>query len=88
LNKTKVLRIKGKVKVILQIQNEKKKADVHQKFGLIYSKNQTIWENRTKIISVFEWNRLRKNNFESLNKVVSIKLCIICLGKRDVTVYQ
>jgi len=62
-NKTKVLSIKGKVKAILQVENEKKKGEVCQKFGLINSTNQTIWKNRNKFISAFEQNRLRKKQF-------------------------
>jgi len=87
MNKTKVLNITGKVKAILQIENEKNRADMCQKFGLINSKNQTIWKNRTNIMSAFEQNKLRKN-FESLNKVTSIKRCLSALSKRDVTAYH
>jgi hypothetical protein len=50
---------------------EKKKADLCQGFGLVNSTIQMIWKNRTKIISVFERKRLRINNFETLNEVMS-----------------
>ena len=48
--------IKGKVKVIRQIENRKEKADVCQEFGLVNCAIQTIWENITKVISGFEQN--------------------------------
>jgi hypothetical protein len=42
MNKRKVLSIKEKVKVIQQPENGKKKADVHQEFGLVNSTIQKI----------------------------------------------
>jgi hypothetical protein len=35
---------------------EKKKADVCWDFGLVNIMIQTIWKNRTKVISAFDWN--------------------------------
>jgi 3-methyladenine DNA glycosylase Tag len=67
-NKIKVLSIKGKVKAILQIENEKKRADMCWKFGLINSTNKTIWKRRTKIISAFEQNRLKKTFSKALKR--------------------
>lgn len=63
--KRKVLSIEEKVKVIREIENGRKKADVCRKFGLVNSTVQTIWKNKTKIIDAFEQNgsrikRLRK----------------------------
>jgi len=52
-------------------KKERKKADLCQGFGLVNSTIQMIWKKRTKIISVFERNRSRIKNFESLNKVTS-----------------
>jgi hypothetical protein len=52
-------------------KRKEKKADLCQGFGLVNSTIQMIWKNRTKIISVFERNRSRIKNFESLNKVTS-----------------
>jgi len=53
MNKRKIFSIKGKVKVIWQIENGKKKADVCWEFSLVNCMVQMIWENRTKISSVF-----------------------------------
>jgi hypothetical protein len=53
-NKRKVLSIKGKVKVIQQIENGKKKADMCWELVLINSTFQKILKNRTKIITTFE----------------------------------
>ena len=40
----------------MSIRKQKKKVDMGCKFGLINSMIQTIWKNRSKIISAFEWN--------------------------------
>jgi transposase-like protein len=58
-NKRKVLSVEEKVKVLQEIENGKKKADVCRAFGLINSTIQMIWKNRTKIISAFEQNGSR-----------------------------
>jgi hypothetical protein len=42
---------------------EKNKADVCQEFDLIKSTMQTIWKNKTKIISVFEWSGSKIKRF-------------------------
>jgi hypothetical protein len=42
-----------KVKMIREIENVKKKADMCQEFYLINSMIQMIWKNRTKIIGAF-----------------------------------
>jgi hypothetical protein len=62
-NKRKVLSIKGKVQVIQQIENGKKKADMCWEFVLINSTFQKVWKNRTKIISAFEHNGWRIKRF-------------------------
>jgi len=85
-NKTKVLSIKGKVKAVSQIEDEKKEADVCWKYGLIYSRNQTIWKNRTKIISVFERTRLRKTILKTLTKRRQFKRCLSVLSNRYVNI--
>jgi hypothetical protein len=55
MNKRNVLSLEGKIKVMQQIKNEKKKkADWCREFGIVNSTIQTIWKNSTKIISVFE----------------------------------
>jgi transposase-like protein len=59
MNKRKVLSVEEKFKVIREIENGKKKADVCREFGLINSTTQTIWKNRTKIISAFAQNGSR-----------------------------
>jgi hypothetical protein len=56
MNKREVLSIKGKVKVIRQIENRKEKADVCQEFGLVNCAIQTVWEKISKVISGFEQN--------------------------------
>jgi transposase-like protein len=53
------LNVEGKVKVIRQIENGKKKADVCREFGLVNSTIRTICKNRTKIISAFDQNGSR-----------------------------
>ena len=54
-NERKVLGVEGKVTAI-QIENGNNKADVCREFVLVSSAIQTICNNRTKIISVFEQN--------------------------------
>ena len=50
---TKVLSVEGKV--IREMENGKKKADVAG-FGFVNCTIQTVWKNKTKIISAFEQN--------------------------------
>jgi CENP-B N-terminal DNA-binding domain. len=50
MNKRKVVSMKGKVKVIRQIENGKKKADVWQEFGVVNSMINVVCKNRRKII--------------------------------------
>jgi transposase-like protein len=49
-NKRKVLSIEGKVKVLQQIENGKKKADVCREFGLINSTIQMIWKTEPELL--------------------------------------
>jgi hypothetical protein len=56
ITKRKVLSVGEKVKVIRETENGKKKADVCREFGLVNFMIQTIWKNRTEIISTFEQN--------------------------------
>jgi hypothetical protein len=61
--------------VIREIENGKKKADMCREFGLVNSTTQTIWKNRTKIISVFEQNgsrikRLQKPERSDVNEAL------------------
>ena len=51
--------VEEKVKVIRQIESEKRKADVCRKFGVVNSTLGTIWKNVTQIIIVFEQNGWR-----------------------------
>jgi len=51
MNKRKVLSVKGKVKMRQQKENGKK-VNVCLEFGLANYTTQTIWKNRTEIISV------------------------------------
>jgi len=46
-----------------ETENGKKKADVCREFGLVNSTMQTIWKNRSKIISAFERNGSRIKRF-------------------------
>jgi len=59
----KVLSVEGKVKAIRQIEKWKKKSDFVRKFGPVNSTIETIWKNRTKIISAFEQNGSRIKRF-------------------------
>ena len=65
MNKRKVLSVERKVNVARQIANGKNEANVCREFGLITSTIQTIWRNRTKIISVFEQNESRSKQFHN-----------------------
>jgi hypothetical protein len=56
MNKSKVLSVEKNDKLLGEIQNGRKKADVCREFGLVNCTNKMIWKNRTKIISVFEQN--------------------------------
>jgi hypothetical protein len=47
--------------MIQETETDKKKADVCVELSLVNSMIQTIWKNRTQIISAFEQNRLRIN---------------------------
>jgi hypothetical protein len=58
-NRMKVLSVEGKVKVIRQIENGKKEADVYREFSLVNSTIQTIRRNRTIVINAFEQNGSR-----------------------------
>jgi len=58
-NKWNVLSIKGKVEVIRQIENGKRKADWCREFCVINSMIQMMCKTRTNIISVFEQKGLR-----------------------------
>jgi hypothetical protein len=42
-NKWKVVSLKGKVKVVWQIENGKIEADVCQEFGIVNSAIQMVW---------------------------------------------
>jgi hypothetical protein len=50
MNRTKVLSVERKVKVIRQVENGKKKPDESREFGLVNSASRTVWEIRTKIL--------------------------------------
>jgi hypothetical protein len=58
------LNVEGKVKVKRQVENgKKKKADLRRDFGLVNSKTQTIWKNKTKITSALKQNESRISDF-------------------------
>jgi len=63
LIKGRFLSIKGNVKVVKQIENGKKKADVCREFCIVNCTISTIWKSSSKIISVFEQNRSRIKQF-------------------------
>jgi hypothetical protein len=48
--------LKGNVKVLWQVENGKKEADVCYEFGIVNSTIQMVWKKRRKIISIFERN--------------------------------
>jgi transposase-like protein len=88
MNKRKALSVEEKGKVIREIENGKKKADVCQEFGLVNSTTQTIWKNRTKIFSAFQQNgsrikRLRKPERSDVDEALPSGL-----SNREVTMYQ
>ena len=49
-NKRKVVSLKGKVKMIWQIENGKKKADVCQECGIVNSTIQMVWKRDEKLL--------------------------------------
>jgi hypothetical protein len=64
MNKTKVLSVEEKCKVIRQTYNgKKKKADVYPEVGVVISTIHIIWENRTKFVSAFAENGSRIQRF-------------------------
>jgi len=63
MNKTKVLSVEETFKVTRETQDGKRKAGVYPEFSLVISTIQTIWENRTKIVSVFAENGSRIKRF-------------------------
>jgi hypothetical protein len=85
MNKRTVIGIGGKVKAIRQIQNEKK-VDGCREFGIINSTIQPILKNKTKINSELNNTGRQHNDFESLNKVTSMRRYSSGLSKRSDTV--
>jgi hypothetical protein len=83
-NKRKVLGTEGKVKATSEIENEKKKEReievvVCREFDPVNSKIQTIWKNRSKMISVFEQNgskikRFRKPERTDVDEALLVRL--------------
>jgi len=69
----------------MSIRKQKKKVYKGSEFGLINSMIQTIWKNRTKIISAFEWNGSRIKRFQMPEKVASIRHQLSGVSKRQVT---
>jgi len=59
VNGKRALSVQEKVKLILQGESGKKKDDLCREFGLENFTIQTIWKNRTKIISPFDQNASR-----------------------------
>ena len=55
--------VEEKFKLIQETENGKKKADMCKEFGFINSTIQTMWKNRTTVISVFEKEGLRIKAF-------------------------
>jgi hypothetical protein len=62
-NKWKVLTVKGKVKVIQQIENGIRKADLCWEFCVINSAIQMMCKTRTNIISAFEQKGSRTKGY-------------------------
>ena len=63
-NKRKVLSTEGKIKATREIENKKKERNVVcREYDLVNSKIQTIWKNRSKMISAFEENGSRIKRF-------------------------
>jgi len=79
------LSIKGKVKVIWQIENGRMKADLCWEFGLLNSIIQMICENRAIIISVFEWSGSRIKLFWKPERSDIDEMPPSGLSKREVT---
>jgi len=69
-NNMKVLSVEGKVKVIRQIENGKKKTD---EFSIVNSTIQTIRRNRTVIINAFEQNGSGIKRFRKPEQCIIIK---------------
>jgi hypothetical protein len=55
--------VKKEVKLVQEIENGNKRADVCQEFAFVNSTVQTIWKNKTTVISVYEKNGSRIKHF-------------------------
>jgi hypothetical protein len=67
-NKTKILSVEEKLKMLRVIENGRQKTDVCREFGLVNSTVQTICKNGTRNISLFEHIFLKIKQFESLKE--------------------
>ena len=84
-NNRNILSIEGRVKVMWQIENGRKKADLCLEVGLVNSIIQMICENRAIIISAFEWNGSRIKLFWELEPSDIDEMVLSGLSKREVT---
>jgi len=63
MNRRKVLSVKGEVKVIWQVEDGKKKADVCWEFCPVNSTIQMIWKKQNQNLSTGEQNGLKIKRF-------------------------
>jgi len=86
-NTRKDLNVEGKVKVIWQTQNDRKKVDVCREFGVVNYTTHTIWKNRTKIIRAFEQNGSRLMRFRKTEQSDVDEALLKWLSQSEVTPY-
>ena len=67
-NKRRVLNSKEKLSDMTNEKNEKQKADVCRKFGLVNSTVQTIWKDSTKLLVRVNRMDQEYSNSESMKK--------------------
>jgi hypothetical protein len=87
-NKRKALGVEGKVSVIRQIENGRKKDDVCREFGLANSMIQMICENRIKIISAIERSGSRIKRFQKPERNDVDETLLKVVEARELTMYQ
>jgi hypothetical protein len=88
-NKRKVWSVKKKVKLIQEIENGNKIADVYQEFAFVYSTIQTIWKNKkSQLLVCLKRTGREQIIFECLNEVMSVRHCRSGLSNREVLVYK
>lgn len=80
--------VEGKVKVIWQTENGRKRADLYREFVVVNSVIQKIWKNRTKIIRAFEQNGSRLMRFRKPERSDVDEALLKWLSQSEVTLHR